>query len=309
MQVPYVDEQSNEPKLEGQGFMSELISSGNRSIVEVSGPEARDFLQGIITNDIAKTDGADAIYAGLLTPQGKLLFDFMILKHKDHYLLDVDKSIAADLVKRLMFYKLRANVEITPVDQASVCWTADRSSPETEASISYVDPRSDKAGSRHIFLQSPQNKPCQTTPEKWLAHRIANGLPESPHDFTYGAAFPHDIGMDQLNGIGFQKGCYVGQEVVSRIQHRGTARKRPMILVATDDLPGSPAKVEANGAGVGLLGSSFGRLGLAEIRLDRAEKALNEGKTFTVGTSQVQILKPQWATYGEAFAIYEKQDS
>lgn len=287
--------------------MSEMIRLENRSVIKIKGPDATDFLQGILTNDIKQADEGKAIYAGLLMPQGKLLFDFFIIKHMDAYLVDVEKDESANLVKRLMFYKLRADVQITVLESAVICVNLDGDIKGVENAVSYVDPRFDKLGTRTIMLES-KGEACTANRDKWLAYRVSLGLPEVGTDYAYGSCFPHDIAMDQLNGIGFKKGCYVGQEVVSRMQHRGTARKRPMIVQADEKLPTAPAKITADGATIGTLGSVSGAIGLAEIRIDKAAKALDDGKAFDVGGVAVRLLKPVWAKYGEKFDTLGDQD-
>ncbi len=284
--------------------MSGLIKLENRSAIQIGGEDAHDFLQGILTNDIEGASKNKAIYAGLLTPQGKLLFDFFILKHDDTYLVDVEKSQVDDLLKRLMFYRLRAKVDLEALSEAAICATIDKDAISADDVLSYRDPRFEPMGSRHIMLNGA-NETCTPKPDKWLAHRIHHGLPQAPVDFVHGSCFPHDIAMDQLNGIGFKKGCYVGQEVVSRMQHRGTSRKRPMIIRAHGDLPATPADIKADSATIGRLGSASGRQGLAEIRLDRAVKALDAGVSFDVNGTQVELFRPAWAGYGEQFTSKE----
>ncbi|MCF6199719.1 MAG: folate-binding protein [Hyphomicrobiaceae bacterium] len=284
--------------------MSELIWLENRAVLEVKGPESEDFLQGILTNDVLQLEDQKAIYAGLLTPQGKLLFDFFVVKTGDVFYLDVDKSEAQNLVKRLMFYKLRADVNIQMRQEAAICASLAGDAPNDSNAIGYEDPRTKKMGQRLLFLGG--NGPdCASDETQWLAHRIALGIPEAGHDFTYGGCFPHDIAMDQLKGIGFKKGCYVGQEVVSRMQHRGTARKRPMIIIGERDLPNisaeTPVKIQAEGSMIGTLGSVSGPMGLAEIRLDRAAKALANGKKFDVDGLPVLLQKPTWSDYGDEY--------
>ncbi len=285
---------------EGCKWMSGLIRLENRSVIEIGGEEARDFLQGILTNDIDGTKQGAAIYAGLLTPQGKLLFDFLIVKHDGTYLVDVEKSQVDDLLKRLMFYKLRAKVDLNALPQAAICASLEGNTEANNDAISYADPRYEKMGSRVMRLDGGDES-CAPNTDKWLAHRIRHGLPEAPVDFVHGNCFPHDIAMDQLNGIGFKKGCYVGQEVVSRMQHRGTARKRPMIVKAQGELLDVPSDIKADGATIGRLGSAFDQQGLAEIRLDRAVKALEAGKLFDVNGTQVELFCPAWASYGDEF--------
>ncbi len=281
--------------------MNEAIRLENRGVIAVSGADATDFLQGILTNDIHLCRGPSAIYTGLLTPQGKLLFDFFVVGHEGGYLIDADSGETDNLLKRLMFYRLRADVELSERPDLALCVSLGESAPPpSSALISFRDPRHDHAGIRHI-LPGDEAANCLAAPQKWLAHRIALGLPEAGSDYAYGDCFPHDIAMDQLNGIGFQKGCYVGQEVVSRMQHRGTARKRPMIVNAATPLPDAPAKVTSGDRVMGALGSACGKSGLAEIRLDRAAKALEDGTGFDVNGTDVELLTPPWASYGEMF--------
>jgi folate-binding protein YgfZ len=280
--------------------MSKLIRLENRAVVEIGGPDARDFLQGIITNDINALQEHGAIYAGLLTPQGKLLFDFFIIKTGNSYLFDVDAGQLPDFIKRLTFYKLRANVEISTLEKAAICTSLDDKAQASEGVLVYPDPRYEKMGDR-LMVREARSGQCATNVHEWHAHRIHFGIPEAGYDFTYGNCFPHDIAMDQLNGIGFKKGCYVGQEVVSRMQHRGTARKRPMIVRSAEKLPESPTNIEAQGVLIGQLRSVSDHSGLAEIRIDRAVNALDEGKTFDVNGIRVELVRPQWATYGMKF--------
>jgi len=285
--------------------MSELIKLENRAILEIKGAEAEDFLQGILTNDVLQLADDKAIYAGLLTPQGKLLFDFFVVKNEGYFYLDVDKSEAQNLAKRLMFYKLRADVDIKVIEEAVICVSLDGKGQDGASALAYEDPRTKGMGQRFLFVEGEPPLECSGNAEQWLAHRVAHGVPEAGSDFTYGNCFPHDIAMDQLNGIGFKKGCYVGQEVVSRMQHRGTARKRPMMMIGAHDLPATsletPAKILAEGSVIGTVGSVSGSMGLAEIRLDRAVKALSEGKKFDVEGISIQLQKPDWASYGDEF--------
>jgi folate-binding protein YgfZ len=130
----------------------------------------------------------------------------------------------------------------------------------------------------------------------WHAFRIANGVAESGADYALGDAFPHDVLLDQTDGVGFRKGCYVGQEVVSRMQHRGTARRR-VLIVSGDALPAPGTEVTANGRPIGTLGSTAGGNGLAILRIDRVKDALDAGVPITVGGGAVSVAIPAWATF------------
>ena len=168
--------------------MSGLIRLENRSVIEIGGKDARDFLQGILTNDIEGAKDDSAIYAGLLTPQGKLLFDFMIVKHEDSYLLDVEKSQVDDLLKRLMFYRLRAKVDLDPHPGAVICANLDAKPQDGDVGLSYTDPRYGKMGSRHLILNSIDNA---WTPDadKWLAHRSVMVSQKPPATSSMAIAF------------------------------------------------------------------------------------------------------------------------
>ncbi|HEY4191155.1 MAG TPA: folate-binding protein, partial [Mesorhizobium sp.] len=131
----------------------------------------------------------------------------------------------------------------------------------------------------------------------WNALRIAHGVAESGADYALGDAFPHDVLLDQTGGVGFSKGCYVGQEVVSRMQHRGTARRRVLILSADTPLPGSGTEIAAAGKAVGVLGSTAGRQGLAIMRIDRVKEALDAGVAITASDVPVTVAIPNWATF------------
>ena len=188
------------------------------------------FLQNIVTSDLDALGSAEARPCALLTPQGKILFDFLISRQGEQTLyLECRADIADDLVRRLMLYRLRAKVEISKRDQVDVAvsWGSDSNPSQTESS-----------GVRDMRFQPPvvvrrfyePRKPTADV-QDWTAFRIENGIAESGSDYALGDAFPHDVLLDELGGVGFRKGCYVGQEVVSRMQHRGTARRRVLIVI------------------------------------------------------------------------------
>jgi folate-binding protein YgfZ len=127
-------------------------------------------------------------------------------------------------------------------------------------------------------------------------------MPEGGADFAYGDVFPHDTGMDQLHGVSFSKGCYVGQEVVSRMQHKSSLRKRIMALEGKVDLPTGPVPIMAGGKKIGLVGSASGRHGLGMVRLDQAASALEQGEVLRAGEVEVKLLRPAWADYGDSFS-------
>lgn len=272
----------------------------DRAVLRVSGPAARAFLQGLVTNDVEKATEARAVHAGLLTPQGKILFDFFIIADGASILLDVDQDKAAALAQRLGFYKLRAAVEITPEPDFAVaaCWGA---LPQLPAGIiAYADPRLPELGVRLLLPPGADlaGLDCAAASEHdYHARRISLGVPEGGRDYTYGDAFPHEAMFDQLDGVDFKKGCFVGQEVVSRMGHRGTARKRIVMIEGEGPLPESGTEITAGPTAVGTLGSVSGTSGLALLRLDRAEEAKARGDQLRAGDVAVTFAVPSWARF------------
>jgi folate-binding protein YgfZ len=190
-----------------------------RSVLRVAGADARKYLQGLITNDIGKAEGGPAIHAGLLSPQGKILFDFFVIAADGDYLIDVIQDKAAELAKRLVFYRLRAQVEIAEEPSLAVVavWGGEPHVPQ--GAIAYADPRLPKLGFRLLLPSgaSAADLGCASASEAdYQALRIRLGVPEGGRDYDFGDTFPHEALFDQLNGVDFTKGCYVGQEVVSR---------------------------------------------------------------------------------------------
>jgi tRNA-modifying protein YgfZ len=270
----------------------------DRGVVAVSGPDARKLLQGLLTNDVAGLETSPAIHAGLLSPQGKILFDFLVVKATDGVLLDVSRAHASDLVKRLTLYKLRADVTIRDVSNDHAVLAAFGAGARLDTLIAYPDPRLAELGWRAIVRTG--EIPSAAAPETaYHAHRIALGVPEGGRDFVFGDTFPHEALFDQLHGVSFTKGCYVGQEVVSRMEHRGTARKRVVPVIADVALEqGTPVK--AGEIEIGTVGSVCGPRGLALLRLDRAGEAEAKSLALTAGGIPVRIELPAWARFPAA---------
>lgn len=279
-----------------------------RAVVRVSGEDAHHFLQNLITCDMEMADEQGAGFGALLTPQGKILFDFLILTEGDGYLLDTPRETAADLAKRLTFYKLRAKVEVADVsNQLGVVALWGAAPPENLPGIAAADPRLAELGYRVIgdikTIVSALTSAgfVEASEMDYAAHRIALGVPESLSDYAFSDTFPHDADMDQLGGVSFAKGCYVGQEVVSRVHHRGTARKRIIKVSGKAALPSSGTEVTADGKTIGTLGSSASagsaHQGLALIRLDKAAAAVKNGTPIVCGETEVDLLLPDWAEF------------
>jgi len=272
----------------------------SRAVLRVGGADARKFLQGLITNEIDKTQGGQAVHAGLLTPQGKILFDFFVVPTGGEFLLDVAQDKGAELVKRIGFYKLRAQVEVAlePGLAVAAAWGDTPRLPE--GAVMYADPRLAELGFRLVMPNGAEAAllDCEAaTEEDYHALRIGLGVPEGGLDYAFGDTFPHEALFDQLNGVDFKKGCYVGQEVVSRMQHRGTARKCIVPVEAASPLPATGTSIEADGMPIGTLGSVNGTSGLALIRLDRAEEALAQGKALMAGGIAIALRRPAFARF------------
>ena len=281
----------------------------DRGVVAVTGEDAGRFLQGLITNDIALLGVEPAIFAGLLTPQGKILFDFFVVRGPGGYLLETAREKAADIARRLAMYKLRAQVEITDVSAGyaiAVYWDGPHSAVESEPpGAAYPDPRLAELGSRTL-VPLPMSRAAggggavAATSDSYHAHRIALGVPEGGKDYAFGDTFPHEALFDQLGGVSFAKGCFVGQEVVSRMEHRATIRKRVVPVVGESELPAPGTHIMAGPAAIGTLGSVAGQRGLALLRLDRVGEARANGVALSAGKIEIEVELPAFATFSLA---------
>ena len=242
-----------------------MIHLEERGVVRVAGPDARGFLHGLVTNDMLGLAQGQARYAALLSPQGKILFDFLVFcAGEDGFYLDVLRAQAADLAKRLGFYKLRAKIEVADLSAALgiAAFAKDPARP-----LAYPDCRHDGLGWRAIMPLAELAGSDDAT--AWETRRIALGVPRGGVDFIYGDTFVHEANLDRLHGVDFKKGCYIGQEVVSRVEHRGLARKRIVRLRYEGAAPAAGAEVKAGEVALGAMGSSAAGHGLAMLRLDR----------------------------------------
>lgn len=265
-----------------------------RSLILIGGADAEHFLQNLVTTDIDMLEAGEARPGALLTPQGKILFDFLISRDGTAFRLECPALAASDFERRLMLYRLRAKVEISVADHAAVCagWQFDAAPSGTEwlRDRRFPDDRTAWRSYDHVAADSGE--------AEWRAYRIATGISESGEDFALGEAFPHDVLFDQTGGVGFRKGCYVGQEVVSRMHHRGTARRRVLIATAQSALPEPGSAVTAAGKAIGSMGGSAGSTGLAMVRIDRAKEAIDTGAPILAGDIEISLSIPRWARFG-----------
>ena len=245
----------------------------DRGVVEVAGPEAGELLQRLVTNDVLDLARGEARYAALLTPQGKIIVDFLVSAAGEaSYLIDCPRDLAADLARKLTLYRLRAKATIT--DRSAELGVAAYwpEAPDLADGLLVRDPRHPSLGFRAIASRAALAD-AAGGPNAYASHRIEAGVPAGGADFAYGDAFPHDANLDLLNGVDFGKGCYVGQEVVSRVQHRGTARKRILPVVFEGAPPPTGADVTVGEIAIGTMGSAVPGRGLAMVRVDRAAEA------------------------------------
>ncbi|MGB3390625.1 MAG: folate-binding protein YgfZ [Pseudaminobacter sp.] len=280
-----------------------IVHLPDRRLVSVSGADAEHLLQNILTTDLDKLGDGEAKPGALLTPQGKILFDFLISRDgSGGFRLDCRADVVDDFIRRLMLYRLRAKAEISKPDQTfvSVSWQSDSSASQDDSNslpqgaISVRDARFREPVVYRIYTDTAFGIPDTS---QWHALRIAEGVAESGQDYALGDAFPHDVLLDQSDGVGFTKGCYVGQEVVSRMQHRGTARRRVLLVSAGAPLPESGADILAGERSIGTLGSVCGTNGLAIARIDRVKDALDAGLPITAGGVPVSLAIPGWAKF------------
>lgn len=240
----------------------------DRKLLALTGKDVNDFLQGLISNDLQKLTADTPLYALLLTPQGKLMFDFLLYRLDDKIVLDGAADSASALAKRLGFYKLRADVTIEELDEkVFALWGDDL--PET----GLTDPRHEGLGKRFIGTLPPNSESVSLTDYK--AHRLCHLVLEGM-ELGAQSSFPLEFRLDEHNAIDFQKGCFVGQEVTSRIYRRGTIRKKTYLIKhgGTVELG---QDVQANGRTIGKICAIEGQKAVALLRTDSLDQPLQAG--------------------------------
>jgi tRNA-modifying protein YgfZ len=274
----------------------------DRGVIEVAGTDVTGFLQRLITNSVRDIPQGEGRYSGLLTAQGKLMFDFFVVPLPEGadagYLFDCVRAQAGDLIKRLNLHKMRAKIVIE--DKSETFGVAAVFGGEAPAGVEggvegvvYRDTRAPGMGLRLIAPREALAAQLKDAGEAaYEAHRIAQGVPKGGVDFVYGDAFVHDINLDMMNGVDFKKGCYVGQEVVARVHFRKSARKRIVKIHFDGPAPALGTQIMAGETNIGQLGSTAGAEGLATLRIDRLEEARAAGAVITAGESIVAVTVP-----------------
>lgn len=279
----------------------------DRGVVKVAGEPSQGFLNGLVTSDIANMTPETPRYAALLTPQGKIIADFIVVRAPaadgGDFFLDCPRALAATLVEKLNFYKLRAKVTVQDLSESLGVMAVWDGAGDSEYGLVAADPRLPALGQRIVLPPQLAGKAAAdlgaalVDASEYEAHRIALGVPRGGLDFIYGETFPHDADLDQLGGVDFKKGCFVGQEVVSRVEHRGTARNRVVPIEFEDFAAEAGAPAMAGDKSIGSMGSSSGKYGLAMLRLDRVEDALASGVALTAGGIPFRLRQSAFARF------------
>ena len=265
------------------------VALKDRALVRIAGEDAEALLQDVISCDVVELPPGCARPGALLTPQGKILFEFLISRSGENgFLLELRSETVDGFVQRMTLYKLRAKATIEKVDGLAVqaCWDGEQDEDFL------MDERF--ADGTAVYRVYGETRGDNATPEQYERLRIESGVPEAFSDYELSGAFPHDVLMDLNNGISRDKGCYVGQEVVSRMQHRDTARRRVAQVSADGPLPASGTSIEAGGRPVGKLGTVIGNVALALVRTDRVASALDKDLPITVGNVTLRLTLPAW---------------
>jgi tRNA-modifying protein YgfZ len=279
----------------------------DRGVVKVAGDEARTFLHGLLSANILTLPPGTARFSALLSPQGKIVADFIVTEAPARdgggFFLDVPRALAKSLVDKLNLYKLRSHIMVEDLSEilgVLAAWDGDGA---VKFGLEYADPRLPALGLRTMVAPHRAADAAASLgailvdANQYEAHRIALGIPRGGIDFHYGDAFPHEADMDQLGGVDFAKGCYVGQEVVSRMEHRGIARTRSVPIRYDGAAPEAGTAITADERQIGTMGSAAAGRGIALLRLDRVADALSRGEAFLAGGVPIRPVKPDWAHF------------
>lgn len=255
----------------------------NRAVITLKGPERHSLLQGIITNNTDELGEDEAIYAALLTPQGKYLYDFFLFEADEIIYLDCEKTVLSELFQKLLMYRLRSNVEI--IDQSKKFLVVN--SQIKQEGISFKDPRNSEMGYRSILENIPEGDEII----EYNAKRIKLGIAEGTYDYIPEKSIILEGHFEALNGVDFEKGCYVGQEVIARMKYRGKIKKQMFPVKLNGPAPEFGTDImDSNGNKIGDIRSHSGDYAIALFRIDKMEM----GKSYACGNIQVTPFEPNW---------------
>lgn len=274
--------------------MTNVAFLSSRAVLRVSGPEARSFLQGIVTQDIERLKPGEAAFSALLTPQGKILFDFFLVADGDGFLLDCGKETAEALERRLKLYRLRAKADITHEDGWAVAAFPGGAPPSAQGVFAFADPRLAALGARALGPSNLIADLAGAAEDSYEARRLALGVPEFGKDFSSDEVFLLDVDYDALNAVSYAKGCFIGQEVASRMKRKSDVRKRTLIAKFEGAAPAPGAAITAGDLTIGKMLSGREDHSLALVRLDRLKAARKAGDVPIADEKQLQIVFPDW---------------
>jgi tRNA-modifying protein YgfZ len=269
--------------------MTQTAALPARGVIEVGGEDRVSFLQGLVSNDVAAAAPGQAVWTALLTPQGKWLADFFILTDGDRLLLDCERAQMAMLIPRLGRFRLRSKITIAARDDLAVFVAWD--GPPPHADLAAPDPRLSDAGWR---LLSATPIATNAAEADWDLHRLRLGLPDGSADLEAEKTVLLEAGFDELSGVAWDKGCYMGQELTARTKYRGLVKRRLVPVTVDGVLPTAGTPVLRDGAEVGTMRSGRGRLGLAVLRLE----VLNH--QLACGEARLTPRIPGWMRLPEA---------
>lgn len=253
----------------------------NRALIRLAGENVLSFLNNIITTDVGELPPGQIAYGALLSPQGKIQHEMFVINEGDSVLIDCVRSQREDLMRKLVMYRLRAKISIEAEDSKAVVGDASMGGP-------YADPRLAVLGKRDPVVGASGGVRMA-----YDAYRLSLGIPDGESDISVNEHFPHEANLDLLNGLSFSKGCYVGQEVVSRMQHRGTARSRMLPVTCDGPAPARGTAITSGEQQIGTILSSQGSQSMALIRLDRLAEV--KAPLLSAGV-RVHVHKPEWMT-------------
>ncbi|WP_417319460.1 YgfZ/GcvT domain-containing protein [Emcibacter sp.] len=260
----------------------------NRKIFSLSGPDRLNFLQGLVTKDVNRITDGGVLYTALLTPQGKYLFDFFLYKSGDIIYLECEKERADDLYRKLMMYRLRSEVEITDEADRLTLLSLDR--PLDSALVCCADPRLPELGYRAIVTDLPEG--CLSPGKsEYDRKRLGLGIAEGAQEFIVDKSLALEGNMEELNGVDFDKGCYVGQEITARTKHRAVIRRRFVPVNVEGPLPAPDTPVQnEDGLEIGILRSGLEDQAIAYLKLEK----ITFGKSYRCGNATIVPWKPDW---------------
>ena len=269
-----------------------MLHLNDRAVISVSGSEAKSFLQGLTTNDVSKVERQIPLYAALLTPQGKILSEFLLGERDGAVLIDCWAPGSGALLKRLTMYRLRAKVDLHLRQDLAIAWFPEQLAAED----SFEDPRLPELGRRAMVSREPSAGDTDAAAE-YLSHRLRLGVPEGG-DFGCDKMFALDAGLEELHGVSFEKGCYVGQELTARMKYRALVKKRLLSVTIEGPAPepGTPVLLGETEAGV--MRTARDGYGLALLRLDKAEEAGDQ--PLTAGQAKIRVRRSADAPQGKA---------